>query len=312
MFGEQTRDLEERSLINMQKNLLEQFGPASYQSSSMREQAVDLPESAPYFDAVAHNYFQRYEERTPGGYVLRVRRQRVEELLDKQGGKVLDLGCGPGVLTHDLVNLGFEYWGMDSSSKMVDECNKNFGHIKQSHFSVGNVSHVDYPDQFFDTVMCLGVIGSINDYETAIGEMFRVLKPDGSLLITLPNRYSPWALWRMSVFYPLVNILRPLYYRLIGRPQPPVLYSGLLKQVREVALKSFAKLNAEGDAIKLIARHAGEVTDVVYYDFNMLLSPLDEIFPRTAMWVAERLESCLSGKLRRLGSGFVLKARKTK
>jgi ubiquinone/menaquinone biosynthesis C-methylase UbiE len=290
---------------------MKQLIQSEYQGKAGQERYADLTQSTTYFNAVAPAYFRRYEERSPGGYALRVRKQRVMELLGKRGGKVLDVGCGPGVMAQDLIDLGLEYWGVDASSKMVEECHKNLGHLTQARFSVGDATCLDYPDGVFDTAICLGVIGCISDYESAIREMLRVLKPGGELLITLPNRYSPWALWRIAVFYPLVSLLRPLYFSLIGRPQPPVLYSGLIRNFRVPVLKTFAKLNSERDVKELVERYACEVTDVVYYDFNVLLSPLDEILPRFAMWVAERLERCHSGRLRWLGTGFILKARKT-
>jgi hypothetical protein len=127
--------------------------------------------------------------------------------------------------------------------------------------------------------------------------MLRVLKKDGSLLIAFPNLHSPCAVWRNFVFYPIVRLLRPVFYGILGRSQPP-------------ALASIAKLYSEKSAIRLLKRYNGEVTEVAYYNFNQLLSPLDEVFPNSAIWFAERLERLRSGRSRWLGAGFILKAKK--
>jgi hypothetical protein len=47
---------------------------------------------------------------------------------------------------------------------------------------------------------------------------------------------------------------------------------------------------------------------VTYFNFNVLLSPLDDWFPRPAVWLAGRLERYRFGKLKWLGSGFIVQA----
>jgi len=254
-------------------------------------------ESIAYFDRVAPEYFQRYREQSPAGYAFRVRKQRVVELFDQYEGRLLDVGCGPGIMAEELIALGFEFWGMDASAKMIKQCRRNFGALRNAHFSTGNVLCMEFPEGFFDVVICMGVIDRISAYDLAIGEMLRVLKKNGVLLISFPNFHSPWAAWRNFIFYPLMTLLRPLYYGLIGRPRP-------------AALTAFAKMYTAKSASRLMRRYGGEVTNVAYLNFNLLLSPLDEIFPRLAMRITEKLESWHSGKLNWLGSGFILKIRK--
>ncbi|HWP49023.1 MAG TPA: class I SAM-dependent methyltransferase [Candidatus Limnocylindrales bacterium] len=253
--------------------------------------------SIAYFDQVAADYFQRYYENSPGGYALRVRQEKVLELLDKPTGKLLDVGCGPGVMVPKLINLGFEFWGVDASPRMIEQCHKAFGKVNRAHFTVGNATALAFADEFFDVILCMGVIDRIKDYETAIQEMSRVLKPGGTLLITFTNLLSPHAAWRNFVFYPMMACLRPLYYGLTRRPQPP-------------ALVSLARLYTQNAATRLVTKYCGRVTDVVYFYINLFLSPLDELFPRWAVWTAERLEPLCSGKLKWLGASFIVKAKK--
>lgn len=252
-----------------------------------------------YFSAVADRYFQSYYENSPGGYALRVRKKTVLELIDKSKGKVLDVGCGPGIMVKELVEMGYLFWGVDASSGMIDQCQNNFGQTKDLHFSVGDATDLKFSDKFFDLVICMGVIDRIEKYELAIKEMMRVIKKDGMLIITFPNLYSPFTAWRTFVFYPIVRFLKSIYFSILKYPQPPS------------PLSSFIKLHKERGAIELVERYSGKVTDVVYFNFNIFISPLDEIFLSLAIWATKRLEQYRFGRLRWLGSGFVLKVKKT-
>jgi ubiquinone/menaquinone biosynthesis C-methylase UbiE len=254
-------------------------------------------DSRAYFDKVAASYFQRYYEKVPGGRAARVRQRRVLELLDKPGGKVLDVGCGPGIMVRELTSLGFEFWGVDASPGMIEQCYQNFGMIGHAHFSVGNATSLDFSDEFFDVVICMGVIDRIGEYALATKEMIRVLKRDGTFIIAVPNLLSPWAFWRGFIFNPTVALLRPVYYGLSRKPQKP-------------AMRPFARLHRELAYTRLVAAQDCEITDVVYFNFNLLLSPLDEFFPGLAIWVADKAEWLRFGKLKKLGAGFIVKAKK--
>jgi len=47
-----------------------------------------------------------------------------------------------------------------------------------------DLTDIQYPDDTFDYITCVSIIEHIPDYETAVAEMLRVLKPDGLLLLT--------------------------------------------------------------------------------------------------------------------------------
>lgn len=258
----------------------------------------------PYFSQVAESYFARYDEQSPGGYALRERKKRVLELLNGVKGKVLDVGCGPGVMVKDILNRGCEFWGVDASPTMIAECQRRFGRVAEAHFSVADATSLQFPDEHFDVVMCIGVIDGIQAFESAIREMARVVKHNGTIIISFPNLLSPYAAWKTFVFYPAVALLRPAYYAIARRPQPPTLYSSFAK------LYSPHILNTLRSADRLMTRCSLEITDVVYCYFNLFLSPLDELFPGLALNLTERLERLRFGRMKWLGAGFVLKARK--
>jgi len=252
--------------------------------------------SLPFFDATSATWLKRYDENTPGGYALRIRKQRVLELLDPGGGQLLDIGCGAGAMVSDAVALGYRFWGVDGSPRMIETCRTAFRGRTDAHFSVGRATLLAFPNAFFDTVLCMGVIDHVADYPAALREMLRVLRPGGQAIVSFPNALSPYAVWRNSVFYPLLRAVRPAYFALLGRPAPP-------------ALSSRATLFSQRRAARLLQEAGAEVRGVRYFNFNVCLSPLDELFPLPAMRLAERLETP-DGARRWLGCGFLVNARK--
>lgn len=254
-------------------------------------------ESIPYFDSVAGEYLGRYSDDSPAGYALRTRKARLLELLAGAGGRVLDVGCGPGVIVQEVLDLGCDLWGVDGSPRMIAKCREAFGRSPRAHFSVGNAMALPFADGTFDLVMCMGVIDRLAQPELAIRELARVLRPNGTFFMSFPNLLSPYALWRSHVFYPMVGCLKRIL-RTAGRRRPLP------------DLASAARLWTPGASSRTVRRIVGDVTDVAYYNFGLLLSPLDELAPRAALCVARRLEWVRGGRLRWLGAGFILKARK--
>ncbi len=266
----------------------------------------DLSSSVKYFHDVAETYAARYRTPTPAGYALRIRQQRVLEMLETSCGKVLDVGCGPGVLCRELRDRGYEVWGVDAAPGMIDQCRKSMGSDAESHFSVGSANSLAYSDGFFDCVTCIGVPVSKQGYPSAFKEMTRILKRGGILIVSFPNHLSPYVVWKSYVFYPLVALLRPLFYRMVRRSSPPSLYSGSPVAV----MPSFKQLHTAKAVKKMMADQNTELTDIVYHNFNVFLPPLDEIFPRWTLKILTNLEGLRFGKLKWLGTGYLIRAKK--
>ena len=249
-----------------------------------------------YFDGIAEGYSSLYHERTPGGTAFRLRKQRVLELFDKPSGKVLDVGCGSGVLVDDLMGQGCAFWGVDPSWQMINQCRKDYGSRHNAHFFVGGAEEIGLPDSFFDAVICMGVLERVGNNRAALRELLRVLKRDGTLIVTLPNILSPYLLWRDFIFYPVVSLLRPFYDRLFRKSERAVIPGHTLY---------LAAIYND-----LLIRNGCRVTDTVYCGFNLALPPLDSLFPGLTVTAMEKLEVLRHGMFRQLGACFIVKARK--
>jgi SAM-dependent methyltransferase len=180
---------------------------------------------------------------------------------------------------------------------MIDVARQRFAGHERVQFH-GDAQRLSFPDGFFDTLVCMGVVDRLPNFTAAIQEMTRVVNKGGTLLIAFPNLLSPYSAWKGLVFYPAVALLRPLYYFLMRQPCPPAIPV------------SIPHLCIARGASRLLTSHGTQVEAIVYYNFNVLLAPLDEWLPhRTVRWI-ESLERLRNGPLRWLGSGFILKARK--
>jgi ubiquinone/menaquinone biosynthesis C-methylase UbiE len=57
-------------------------------------------------------------------------------------------------------------------------------------FHVSFAEALPYPDHHFDALIAPGLLGNIRDDRPVLNEMYRVLKPGGCLLVTVPNRLA--------------------------------------------------------------------------------------------------------------------------
>lgn len=101
-----------------------------------------------------------------------------------EGKRILEIGCGNGTGTK-LIKKYFkpgEIEAIDLDPKMIALAEKNNKDPK-TRFRVGDASQLPYPDNSFDAVFDYGIIHHIADWQTALKELKRVVKPRGTLIL---------------------------------------------------------------------------------------------------------------------------------
>jgi len=90
--------------------------------------------------------------------------------------RILDAGCGEGVLVEELLSHGYDVVGLDLnySSKFVLRA---------------DITKMPFSDKTFDLVLCLDIVEHLNyvEQEMAIAEIGRVLKNCGTSILSIPN-----------------------------------------------------------------------------------------------------------------------------
>lgn len=102
----------------------------------------------------------------------------------KPGDSVLDLGCGGGQFTRAMHEAGYAAIGMDISEKAINLAFKQF---PECHFQILNPNGtIPSPDETFAAVWCTEVIEHVLDVHDFLSEIYRVVKPNGILILTTP------------------------------------------------------------------------------------------------------------------------------
>lgn len=107
-------------------------------------------------------------------------------------GTVLDIGCGSGHGSNNLAKKFKEVHGLDISLDAINYA-KNYWQLPNINFSQGDCLNIPFPESHFDTVVAFEVFEHLTDWRLFLKEIQRVLKPDGLVYISTPNKslYSP-------------------------------------------------------------------------------------------------------------------------
>lgn len=103
--------------------------------------------------------------------------------------RVLDLGCGAGVLTERLVAAGYTVDAVDMSADMLEFSKQRLAKYGSDKYRLARAecAALPFPDASFDVIACIGVFGYMEDVDAAIREIKRVLRPGGTLVLSIRN-----------------------------------------------------------------------------------------------------------------------------
>jgi len=119
------------------------------------------------------------------------------EELDLHGGeKIIDVGCGDGYYLYLLSNLGLKLnlTGVDFDKKALESARKNLKGKKVRLVHGNLMSKLPFADSFFDKAVMSEVVEHLPNDVKGLKEAKRILKKNGTLVITVPNANYPF-LW---------------------------------------------------------------------------------------------------------------------
>jgi len=118
-------------------------------------------------------------------------KRRVKMLTDfiLPGSKVLELGCGTGYFTKEIIKTGADIIAIDISPDLINAAKDS---IKAPNvmFIVDNAYSVSFKNEKFDYVIGSSVLHHLQ-INSAVSEIYRVLKSGGKIAFTEPNMMNP-------------------------------------------------------------------------------------------------------------------------
>jgi len=151
-----------------------------------------------YFRSTQPFWREVYEQDGLDGTLYRQRRDLVDTLIDKIGlpaeSQVLEVGCGAGLTTVGLARRGYQVQAVDMVQGMIESVRRFAVEAKVADRivgQVGDVHHLGFRDNTFDIVIAIGVLEWVPSLSQPLGELTRVLKPGGRLIVNVDNT---WAL----------------------------------------------------------------------------------------------------------------------
>lgn len=136
-----------------------------------------------YYDDFSHSY-----ERERGhGYHRMIDELELEVTLPyARGARVLELGCGTGLILARVAEVANEAVGIDLSEGMAQHARERGLDVR-----IGSVCQLPFEDEEFDLTYSFKVLAHVPDIDAALREATRVTRPGGHLLLEF---YNPWSL----------------------------------------------------------------------------------------------------------------------
>lgn len=174
----------------------------------------------------------------------------------KSEEKVLDVGCGQGVLSREMAKQGAKVTGIDASGKLIEIAKKNSTNGPGIRYFVADAARMDdIQDAEFDAVCSVLAVQNIDDLQGVVKESARVLRKGGRLVWVLNHpcfripRQSGWGF----------DEKRKLQYRRVDRYMSPLkipiqMHPGASPDVHTWTFhrplsEYFEKLNSSGFAV---------------------------------------------------------------
>ncbi|MBI2606419.1 MAG: class I SAM-dependent methyltransferase [Deltaproteobacteria bacterium] len=105
---------------------------------------------------------------------------------------ILNVGCFDGGLEyHFLLGKVREFHGIDMNPEAIARARAwSFALLERpDYFQIAPAENIPFPDAYFDKVLCLDTFEHVLDENKAADEIFRVLKPGGALVLSVPHDF---------------------------------------------------------------------------------------------------------------------------
>jgi SAM-dependent methyltransferase len=126
---------------------------------------------------------------SPAGKLRWARRVEILSKHLRAGMNVLELGCGTGFFTRELARSGADIVAIDVSPELLEiaRANRSAPNVR---YEIQNAHELSYPNAIFDSVVGSAVLHHL-EIGAALREIYRVLRPGGTIYFIEPNMLNP-------------------------------------------------------------------------------------------------------------------------
>jgi ubiquinone/menaquinone biosynthesis C-methylase UbiE len=125
------------------------------------------------------------------------------------GRKLLDIGCGEGVWYNELRKAGADIIGLDISKEEISIARSRAEMMKLNpEMVVADAQSTPFTDSVFDKCFAISVLEHIPDDNKVFREAYRVLKPNGVFVTSMPTQRLPYL---MKVMAGLPKIIKKIF-----------------------------------------------------------------------------------------------------
>ena len=142
------------------------------------------------FNLLAHKWWDSTSEFKPLHEINPLRLNFIKSSVNIKGKKILDVGCGGGILSESLANEGADVTGIDQGDRVIKIAKL---HAKESGIKV-KYKHINIEDFYkntderFDVITCLEMLEHVPDPNSIINTCSKLLMPGGKIYFSTINK----------------------------------------------------------------------------------------------------------------------------
>ena len=151
-----------------------------------------------YYDTIAKGYNELYGKE-------QLNKWNIAKKLIKfsKNDKVLDIGCGTGILTKKIAKMVKNVIGLDISEKMIKYAEK----VPNIEYIVEDARTLSFDNDSFDKVVSFTVIQDLRNWDKVLKEMKRVAKKDILLTVLKRNKKPEMVKKRLSKYFKIKKMI---------------------------------------------------------------------------------------------------------
>jgi 2-polyprenyl-3-methyl-5-hydroxy-6-metoxy-1,4-benzoquinol methylase len=218
---------------------------------------TDKPIALDAYETLADSYASVIDTKPHNAYYERP--ATLSLLPEVTGKRVLDAGCGPGVYSQWLIEHGADVVAVDASTRMIELTKQRLKRTTDIWQADLSKPLTFLESSSFDVVMSPLVLNYIQDWSVTLGEFYRLLVPEGTLVFSVSHPFFDYTYFNSQNYFatelvgstwqgfPNVQVHMPSFRRSLADTLNPVIEAGfrLEKILEPKPTKDFKEADPE-------------------------------------------------------------------